>query len=97
MLDIYIHDGPSELRFVLGGALRNGDCRQLEGAWATALSIATGKNLVIDASRLETRDEDGEALLARLRAEGATVREGAPAGRPARRGLLSRWLCRQTA
>jgi hypothetical protein len=97
MLSVYIHDGPEALRFELSGALQNGSCQQLEGAWKTAMSIAAGKRKLIGTSGLTGMDADGEALLERLRAEGAQIGERTVAAPAGKRKALGRWLCRQMA
>jgi ABC-type transporter Mla MlaB component len=97
MLEVYIHDGPASLRFVLKGSLSNGDCHLLAGAWETALSIATGKELSIDTTRLASIDSGGHSLLADLRASGATILQSSPVAPPARRCLFNRWFCREYA
>jgi hypothetical protein len=97
MLSVYIHDGPEALRFELAGQLKNGSCQQLEGAWKTAMSIAEGKRKLIGIAGLSSVDADGEALLERLRAEGAQIGERMAEPSAARRCLLGRWLCRQMA
>lgn len=97
MLNVYIHDGPSTLRFVLAGELKNGSCQQLDGAWRTAMSIAGGKQLVVDTTGIVASDPDGEALLARLRVEGASIVAQPGGAARQKRCLLGRWLCREFA
>jgi hypothetical protein len=76
LMDIYLHDSSTALRFVLRGDLAAGDVRGLEHAWTTANSILGSKELVVDISGVTDADAGGRELLTRMRQAGARVTAG---------------------
>jgi len=66
-----IHDGASQFRFELEGALASGDVAELDQCWRTAASTIAGKALVVDLTSLTAIDESGRQLLNRWSQAGA--------------------------
>lgn len=79
-LDIYQHDSAEVLRFVLRGVLAGAPAQYLEHAWTTAASTLGTRRLLVDVTEVTDADNEGLALLLRMRAQGAQlVARGAPA------------------
>ena len=72
-MDMYQHDSPDSLRFVLRGDLTDAGVQQLQFAWETAKSVLKGKELIIEVSGLRTVDHAGRELLIRMRESGARI------------------------
>ena len=73
MLDVYLHDGPQSLTFVLSGTLTRPWTEELEHSWQTATSILYGKQLVLNIVGLSQVDDDGVRLLTRISQSGARL------------------------
>ena len=56
-MDMYMHDGAGELRFVLRGELTGDPVRNLEHAWNTARSVLGGRQPLVDISGVKRADE----------------------------------------
>src|ERR1700730_7924003 len=70
-LQYYMHDGPTAFRFELGGDLNHEGACRLEQDWRTASSALGDRRLIIDMTFVTGVDEQGQALIPRLRREGA--------------------------
>lgn len=77
----YIHDSVDSFRLQLRGILGVEDIKELQGCWNTAKSTLAGRKLIVDATGLQQTDQSGNAWLAAMAAEGASVLEQTPASR----------------
>src|SRR5438270_10883759 len=73
MLSITLHDNTQAFRFQLEGELVQSVVAELEGCWRTAASTFGARDLVVDFTRVTHVDQAGEALLRRMRSEGAQL------------------------
>lgn len=73
MLKITIHDSASECRFTLEGHLAGNWVYELEMCWHTARSAITGRKTTLDLRRIESADQNGQALLEEMFRNGATL------------------------
>jgi len=81
-----IHDGASQFRFELEGALASGDVAELDQCWRTASSTIAARALIIDLRSLTAIDESGRQLLNRWREAGAEF-----VAAPETMAMLSGW------
>ena len=73
MLKITLHDSSQEFRLKLEGRLSGAWVRELELCWQTASSTTLGRRTVADLREVDFIDSAGQALLARLRAQGVEL------------------------
>lgn len=74
-LKYYLHDGAKSFRIQLLGDLSEADVPELAGCWRTARSSVLGRQLIIDARKLEGLDEAGRNWLQEMIAEGAIIED----------------------
>lgn len=87
-----MHDEPAGIRFALVGKLDDQELQQLEASFRTAESVRRGREMIVDARKLDVADESTQVLLERLRASGATLLTADAAPAPGA-GYLKRLLC----
>jgi hypothetical protein len=87
-MDLYQHDSPSTLRFVLRGSLEGRWVREFQQAWVTATSILKGREIVIDVSGMTGIDDNGLKLLSRIRDAGGRLSARALPELPGLAGVL---------
>jgi hypothetical protein len=77
MLRIYLHWTNESEWLSLEGALAGQCVDDLERCWlALARSPQGGKSLLVDMTRLQSADQNGQKLLARMRGKGVTLAGG---------------------
>jgi hypothetical protein len=74
MLRIYLHSTNGGEWLSLEGALAGNCVDDLERCWlALARSPLQGKSLLVDMTHLQSADQNGQKLLARMRSRGVTL------------------------
>jgi hypothetical protein len=87
-MTLNLHDSPRLFRLVLRGSLEGPWVRELEGAWTTATSILTAKDVIVDLSGLTGADEEGIRLLTRMAESGVRLMAASPPESPGLARLL---------
>jgi len=70
-MNVYQHDSADAFRFVLSGDLSGAAVPQLEWAWTTAVSVLSGRPLIVDITGMSGADAAGTDLLSRMKGSGA--------------------------
>jgi ABC-type transporter Mla MlaB component len=78
MLKITLHDTASEFHLRLEGKLAGLWVRELGQCWQTAASTTAGRKTVVDLREVDFVDEEGEALLCRMRRAGVKFLSATP-------------------
>jgi hypothetical protein len=91
-LKYYMHDGPTAFRFELAGDLNGEGARRLEQDWRTAWSTLGDRRLIIDMTFVTGVDEQGSALIARWRRDGASFMARSKASRALAEAILGEAL-----
>ena len=73
MLRIYIHDQMPVTSFVLEGKLVGPWVKELEKHWESALAAGSSRTMLVDLADVSFIDDDGRALLARMRQKGVRL------------------------
>jgi len=73
MLRIYIHDQVPVTSFVLEGKLVGPWVEELDRCWEIALAAHPGRTMLVDLADVSFIDDEGRALLARMRQEGVRL------------------------
>ena len=73
MLKITLHDSALEFRMTLEGRLSGLWVQELEQCWKTASSTTRDRKTVLDLGEVDFVDPAGEALLARMHAQGVEL------------------------
>jgi len=73
MLRIYIHDQVPVTSFVLEGKLVGPWVTELEKHWESALAAGSSRTMLVDLADVSFIDDDGRALLARMRQKGVRL------------------------
>jgi ABC-type transporter Mla MlaB component len=78
MLKITLHDTAGEFRLRLEGRLAGLWVRELSQCWQTAASTTEGRKTVVDLREVDFVDEEGQALLCRMRQAGVKFLAATP-------------------
>ena len=73
MLRIFIHDDVPVTSFVLEGKLVGPWVTELEKCWYVALVANPSRTMLVDLAEVSFIDDEGRALLARMRRKGARL------------------------
>ena len=73
MLRIYIHDQVPVTSFALEGKLVGPWVEELENCWETAFAAHPGRTMLVDLADVSFIDNEGRALLARMRQKGVRL------------------------
>jgi len=80
-LQYYLHDDFDAFRIELAGSLSGGSVEGVYQAWRTALSVLTGRKVIVDITFVNTADERGRSLLRLWRRKGARIVARSPESR----------------